>query len=439
MTFISEWKIAFKNLFRNPRRTVSTSLALVVGFVGLALLSGHIYKTERTLRTFLIYLDHLGHISIYKTDGFEKLRTEHQKYQISETDLIAIRSVLQTLGGKIELAAESITGPALLSTGLRSTPILLNGISPELDGYTKNHPEVKKWAREEIMGEASKSLQDFTESCPNGISISKGVGELIGRISEVSEIPIADRDLSIAARTLDGNLNAVNATLVLKHTTGMPYVEDLSVIAPQTLLKELFDSKGVDDLILYLKDPSEMKSIINYLNIEFKKLNLDVEVFPFNSPRVGAFYVGTMGFLLMMCGFFTLLILGTSALVMVNSMTMNVLERSKEIGTLRSLGYTAQRVTGMFIKEAVWISLFSALIGIILSVIISLAANSAHIMYESPGSSGSVRFQVVVPPLFYAVLTGLLVLISISTSYFVVRKKTKERIASLLLDSGASA
>ena len=63
------WKFAYRNLLRNKRRSLSTGVAITVGFVGLNLLGAYIYRSKMALDTTSVYSAQKGHVSIYKKDA----------------------------------------------------------------------------------------------------------------------------------------------------------------------------------------------------------------------------------------------------------------------------------------------------------------------------------------------------------------------------------
>jgi putative ABC transport system permease protein len=58
----------------------------------------------------------------------------------------------------------------------------------------------------------------------------------------------------------------------------------------------------------------------------------------------------------------------TILLVSANTMAMSVRERVREVGVLKTLGFTKQTVLGMILGEAVGISLLGGAIGFVLSI-----------------------------------------------------------------------
>ena len=58
---------------------------------------------------------------------------------------------------------------------------------------------------------------------------------------------------------------------------------------------------------------------------------------------------------------------------MMNTMIMSVFERTREIGTLRALGWRRRKVLGMVIKESLALGLIGVVIGVVLAWLLGLA------------------------------------------------------------------
>jgi putative ABC transport system permease protein len=91
---------------------------------------------------------------------------------------------------------------------------------------------------------------------------------------------------------------------------------------------------------------------------------------------------------------------------MMNAMVMSVLERTREIGTLRSLGWTRQRVMRMILGEALILSIVGGLFGIALGIGLSeLAARTPGVGVFLEGAYSPALF---VEGMATALLLGLL-------------------------------
>ncbi len=86
----------------------------------------------------------------------------------------------------------------------------------------------------------------------------------------------------------------------------------------------------------------------------------------------------------------------------VNTLSMSVMERVREIGTLRALGMRKGGIVRVFAVEGGALGALGCLLGAVLTVVTSVAINAAHIKYTPPSSSSPVPLTVavVVGPLF---------------------------------------
>ena len=86
---------------------------------------------------------------------------------------------------------------------------------------------------------------------------------------------------------------------------------------------------------------------------------------------------------------------------MTNTMVMSVLERTREIGVLRAVGWRRSRVLGMVVRESITLSLLGGIAGIVLGVVLGLMLNLM------PQMQGFVRPAYSLTLLAQAFLTAL--------------------------------
>src|SRR5690606_8407725 len=88
-------------------------------------------------------------------------------------------------------------------------------------------------------------------------------------------------------------------------------------------------------------------------------------------------------------------LIGFSALIaafgMVNNLSLSVLQRTKELGLLRALGFTGRQVRGMIVAESAQMTIAGVGFGLLLGVVYGWAG-AQSLLGGLPGSSG------IVPP-----------------------------------------
>ncbi|HIC90448.1 MAG TPA: ABC transporter permease [Anaerolineae bacterium] len=92
--------------------------------------------------------------------------------------------------------------------------------------------------------------------------------------------------------------------------------------------------------------------------------------------------------------------------VVTNTMVMTVYERTREIGTLRALGWQQQRILGVILREALLLALVSGVVGALMGV--GLTELSAKIPAASAFIQGSYPPRLFVQALGMAVALGLI-------------------------------
>lgn len=433
------WKLALNNLFRNRRRTLATLFTVCFGYVGLLLLAGYINYTEKSIRALTVYVNHGGHISIYKKGGLDGFFAKPAQFQIDPSLLIEIRNVLREYPDKIDNVGTYLSGMGLLSNGQRSTPVLIRGIDPEIETYVKNHSIVREFLPELGVKDRSLDFSFFAKQNSDTVSITGGLGELLARNPPFDQLSEKDRDVQLAAKAFTGDFNAVNAYLGPRHSTGMPYLEDISVVASLKSLQNLLATDGVSSMSVYLKEVFGTHAFLRTLKKRFAEAQLPVDLYSFTDEDVGALYAGTMSFTYSMGFFYFILILGAVILSIVNTITIGIIERTKEIGTLRAIGYLPRQLSLLLVRENLIISFFCVVLGFILSQIIALIVNAAGFRFRPPGIADDIRFQLL-PVWWLGVIIAIpMIVIACLTAYWVTSRKAKKPLIQLLTEPGGSA
>ncbi|MES3037990.1 MAG: FtsX-like permease family protein [Bdellovibrionota bacterium] len=119
------------------------------------------------------------------------------------------------------------------------------------------------------------------------------------------------------------------------------------------------------------------------------------------------------------------------------SSTMNISERTKEIGTLLSLGFPRQYVVKLFVKEMVILTTACVVVGLILATIIATIVNSLNFKFRPPGVQGEIQFLLSQTWELSLIMSAILAVVSIVSCWYVTRHMTRKKIIDLLQTTGA--
>jgi len=107
-------------------------------------------------------------------------------------------------------------------------------------------------------------------------------------------------------------------------------------------------------------DPTHADEIVERINASFPEIHASLTgEFAEQMPDFE-----TMDVMMSSISFLTILVGGVGVM---NTMLMAVLERTREIGVLRALGWRGRRILGMILQEAVWLGILGGLSGILIA------------------------------------------------------------------------
>lgn len=429
------WRLAFRNLFRNKRRSLTTGIAIAAGFIGLSLLGAYIFRVQKGLQANTVYLNLQGHLQIHRKGSLDHFSLSPRKYLITPELDAVIDEVVKDHQDQIEFQARFLTGSGLIVSEKSSQPFNATGFEREVLLKALNHPYVLRWAKSwSRFNPADLKSEILAE--PLLISITPRLAGILGRPKDLKNLSTEQKDIQLITRTYYNDLNAVNAELGLLHTTGVAMAEDTSTRMPLKLLQELLATDGYQYRSLFLFDGGKAQGLKKKLQAELDRRDADLEVLHFTDGPVGEFYVGTMNFLYVMGSFFVFLICGMVALSIVNSLTLGILERVRELGTLKALGFSAEKIVGLFVRETIWLSGLSVGFGIVISQIVARVVNAANIRFTPPGIEGDIQFNLEPEISLYFLLALLLLAIAVTTADRVSKTKMKSSAIALLSESG---
>jgi ABC-type lipoprotein release transport system permease subunit len=446
------WKLALRGLGRNRRRSLATGVAIALGYAGLVLLGGYILGVNDYLRTVAVYVQGSGHLAIYKKDGLELHRVRPARYSLTAEDQAAVAQVLAA-DANVELALPYLLGTGMVGNGCKSVPFTARGVDPELERRVRTHAAVMAVAPALARPLRGAELASHPE-LEHPLALSTGLARILGKTRVVDELPrdapadtgiLRDCETPEAARRIAadatvqlsgsgdlGGFSAMDGDMVGVISTGMTATEDSTVVTSLQALQELYGTDRVTYVAVYLKDASDAAARATALEAALKARGVDASVYAFNNPAVNPFYMGTVGFLTVMAGFMGLVVFAVVALSILNSMTLSIIERTREMGTLRSLGFTRGQMLGLFLREGVVLAALGVGAGLVLALGTALVVNARDIRVTPPGVPGTMQLVLTPAPALCVGLAVVLGTLALLATFVATRRRTRENIARLM-------
>ncbi len=179
-----------------------------------------------------------------------------------------------------------------------------------------------------------------------------------------------NREIVLGRKALDGlktqigevvRLGEVGFRVVGVYETGISYEESAGVMSLRDAQELTGKPRQVTMYGIKVKDPAQAEAIQKQLAAALPDVAVSLaSTFAENLPDMKSMNVMMWGI-----GLLAIVVGGIS---MMNTMIMSVYERTREIGTLRAVGWRRRRVLGMVLKESVVLSLLGTLVGFVSAI-----------------------------------------------------------------------
>jgi len=352
--------LAFRNVIRQRRRSLFALATICGGVIALMLAGGFTQWIFDNMRESTIHAQ-LGHVQIVRPGFFDKGLADPYSYLLPKDDPL-IERIRQTEG------VRTIT-PRLVFTGLISHDESSIGFSGE--GVD---PEREKELSRDLHIVAGQPL---SADEPNGIVVGEGLAANLG-------IKTGDKIVLLGA-TRKGGLSAVECRVRGLFMTATKAYDDAFLRAPLPIAQQLTRTTGATSWVVLLDRTADTDSFI--ANAKAQAGRDDIQFVAWH--ELADFYKKTVVLMSKQIGGVELMIALIIVLSISNTLTMSVIERTGEIGTVMALGLKGSGVLRMFILEGLMLGLLGGIIGVIAGSL--LAAIISHIGIPMPPPPGMAR------------------------------------------------
>ena len=261
----------------------------------------------------------------------------------------------------------------------------------------------------------------YTDAKEQGLTIPmsllKNWNEQTGKNLTASDVIGKTVLASIVENGAEGSKTSQFQTQIVRVINDEDDMEDSNSFMPsnqmETILKEAGFTKAVSYFILELKDPSQTKVVTEELQKNKKYTVL-------SQQKVLDIVIT---FIRVIQGL--LIVLSSQAIVVAAVMIgiiiyINIMQRSKEIGVMKAVGYQNRDVKGIFIYEAIWIVGIALLLAFLVAQGVGSLANAVvNHFYPSITKVFELNLLSILGTLAFALLLGYV------SAYFPARKISK--------------
>ena len=408
-------KIGVRNLFKNKRRALSTMAAVSIGYAAANVFGGFAHYMFQGIEDAYIYSQANGHLAIYKKGFLKEGTTDLASYMLTEEDVRAILELCRSMPAVL-VATPRLFVNGLISNGEVSTVFLATGHIPS---DTRRIREALKSAL--TLGKNYQGA-DLDDSMPRGVGVSRGLAERLG-------LKIGDK-AQVLAQTLEGQMNALDVDVRSVFDAQAELLNDKMLNVPLALAQKLYDAPGADRVVILLRDGRQMGDAQARLQQACRRRGLAMDVRNWIEIDPNCANAGRM--LRIVFGFIFAIVCVIVTLTVINTVSMAVFERIREIGTLRALGLRQRGVNALFAIESALIGLFGSLGGGVLTLLVWAGVRIGKPMWTPPSMPQPVPLEVHLVPAYLLGTMAFLIVLAVLAAIFPSRRAARMSIVDAL-------
>jgi putative ABC transport system permease protein len=405
-------KLSLRNILRNKRRSLFTIVTIGIGFASIGLYYGYLHHTYWALSYLTIHGEGLGHLRINKAGWKKYSKTDKVKYMFTYEET---QKIMKVVGEEkdVILSTPQVQLAGLVSNGEVSTLFIGQGVVPKDDKIL----QTQRWIKySKIKGKT------LTEDDPSGVEMSKGLSKYLHLTPGTKGV--------VMSTTVDGQMKALDIKINGVYDAGNEISNNKFLRFNLNFAQSLLDTQSTERIVVLLKDVTETETMRKLLLKKLGAAGINCEILTWN--ELSMVYSKVKSFLDAIFIFLFGVVLFIAVLSIINTMSMVVLERTREIGTLRTLGLKRKGVAIIFALEGTFLGLFGCIAGFVLHILVLGITRYHPIRYSPPGASSSVLLYIDMVPDLLLMLFISFILISMASSVISARRAAYQNIVDAL-------
>ncbi|TAK45716.1 MAG: ABC transporter permease [Betaproteobacteria bacterium] len=454
--------LALRNLLRNRRRSLTTLLAMVIGAITILVFGGYSRDITYSLQTG--YVLRGGHLQVQRKDYFLYGSGNPAAYGIADyqrvigaisgdpvlASMVTVVTPTISLGGIAGNFAAGVSR-TIIGSGvvvadrnrmrqwndyrlpLRLPPFSLNGTAEDAVVIGNGVARVLELCQPLAVPDCPKHLRPEAAA---GASAPADISELAALEARPVRSP-GEARIELLAANVHGAPNVASLRVVKAERQGFKELDDMFVGMHLTQAQRLLygsDRPQATAVVVQLVHTSQIPAararITELLATTLRDEPLEVQDFETLNP----FYGQAVGMFAAIFGFMAVLIGAIVLFTVSNTMSMAVMERTAEIGTLRAMGLRRSGIRRLFVCEGLLLGLIGAACGVAASIGVAWLINHAGLTWLPPGQVDRVPLTVRVWGEIRMMLgTGLgLAVVAVVSSWWPARRAARMRIVDAL-------
>lgn len=325
--------LAWRNMWRNWRRTAIALVAIVLGLILLLFFDGFIRGSDQAIFGNAVRL-YGGNIQVHAPGHREKVN-RFPLLPLDDPDAVVQAAQAQP---QVVAAAKRINTAGIVSSSEGAYPVAIAGIEPAVEAPLSIQAENIAQGRFLLEGEG------------DAIVIGKGLADLL-------DVSVGDR-VTLLGRRKGETMRQRTMTIVGIYNLGLAEAEKGTVFITLPEAQTLYNLRDqATEVAISLQSVGQEKAVLAALQAALP--GYEIDSWETLKPELRQ----TMDTKLAFTSFFGLVVVLIACIGVLNLMMMAVFERTREMGVLAALGMKGRQVMGLFLLEGTLIGVVGAAVG----------------------------------------------------------------------------
>ena len=335
-------KMAWRNIWRNPRRTLLTISAIAFASLLLVFMLSFQFGSYEAMINASVKI-HAGHLQI-QAQGYQ----EKNSMRLVVPNPASIGSILENIQA-VEAYTYRANAFSLVSSEKRTYGVMVTGIDPVKEATVST---LKKLIREGAYLAKNDDHQAM-------------VGHLLAQNLRIGP----GDELTLLGQGRDGSVAASVVTVKGIYQSGLDDFDRSSVHIPLKIFQDVYAmGDAVHQVVVVGKSLSSISSIRTSLTSSLPSGNLKNPLIILDWEQLMPGLRQAIEIDLVSGLIFYVLLIIVVAFSILNTFLMAIFERTKEFGILKAIGTTPLRLTKLLLIESVTITLVGIVGGVILGI-----------------------------------------------------------------------
>ncbi len=432
-------RIAARNARRNLRHSVGSALAIAAGFVAIALFQGYLAYLNGEMLGHILDRFMVGEVLVERP-GFaaalEAGEPTGNLPSLGAREQAFVEAYLASRAAEVRGRTRVRYAWGFASTGKATTQFIALGYDVE-DGARMR----REFAWDALAG------RPLHLAGPDSVVLGRGLGTLLeceptsnAPTARPDGIPIAEERpfacrrprVQLVSTTVSGQLNAIEAD-VAGIVDGGLREQDLKYLAmPMPLAQRLANTDEVTYYSVALRDPSAARAFARDLDAAARARGVDVHSTRYVDHFMSEEYRRGQALLFGFRNLVGALVVVIAAMTVLTTMAKAVAERTREIGTLRSLGFVRRQIVALFALEAGILAAIASAIGLAVAVAVTVLVNAAGVTYDAGVLKQPFLLHLDLVPATWVAAAGFLSAVAALAAVVPARRAARARIPDAL-------